>query len=74
MDIQREEFLSLPIGGGTKTYSIEGVGEDFVDNCSSGQGRSLEFSLVQVLTGGVVRHEAYLMDSSTLILVLTCTE
>ena len=36
-------------------YHIGGVGEGFVNNCSSGLKRSLEFSLVQVITGGVVR-------------------
>lgn len=36
-------------------YLIEGVGEDFASKCSSGLKRTLEFSLVQVITGGVVR-------------------
>jgi predicted dienelactone hydrolase len=36
-------------------YPIEGVGEEFTSKCSTGLKRTLEFSLVQGITGGVVR-------------------
>ncbi len=35
-------------------YPIEGVGEEFTSKCSAGLKRTLEFSLVQGITGGVV--------------------
>lgn len=37
-------------------YPIKGVSEGFANSCSSGLKRTLEFSLVQVITGGVVRY------------------
>ena len=36
-------------------YPIENVGEEFTSKCSTGLKRTLEFSLVQGITGGVVR-------------------
>lgn len=61
LPLQREGFLVLPIGGGSKTYQVEDLGADFANNCYSGlKHRLLEFSLVQVTTGGVVSCFTYL--------------
>lgn len=54
-DEVQKRFFALPAGGNNHTYEIAPLDISKYENCSSGLKRSLNFSLVQVLAGDIVR-------------------